>query len=281
VNVVFTIEWSVRRVKFIPAAGFIATSFRTLPRFKAVRAATIAEALSALNDAENPAVLAGGTDLPARFNEGFAPSDLIDISGIDALRQVRMAENTIEIGATVAHADGCVHPLIAQHLPSLAGPWSRIANVRIRFSATLGGNLMARRTRYEGAILLTALGARMRLRWAAGEMEIPVEDIWTADLPRAVLLTTVVIPLRRGLRLDYARELRPIMTQAVALEDDAPGRVVTATEYVIPRLRRLESADPISMEGEIGFDDPVTSAAYLARVSRTLLERQLKRMSAP
>jgi carbon-monoxide dehydrogenase medium subunit len=169
--------------------------------------------------------------------------------------------------------------LVAQHLPSLAHPWSRIANVRIRFSATLGGNLMARRTRYEGAILLTALGARMRLRWAAGETEIPVQDLWTADLPRAALLTTVVIPLRRGLRLDYARELRPIMTQAV--EDNAPGRVVTATEYVIPRLRRLNSVDAASVEGEIALDDPVTSTAYLARVSQTLLERQLKRMSIP
>jgi FAD binding domain in molybdopterin dehydrogenase len=73
-------------VKFVPTAGFIATSFRTLPRFHVVRALTVADAVSALHNSEEPAVLAGGTDLPARFNEGFFPSDLIDVSHVDELR---------------------------------------------------------------------------------------------------------------------------------------------------------------------------------------------------
>ena len=268
-------------MKFVPAAGLIATSFRTLPRFRLVRATGIAEAVAALDASDNPAVLAGGTDLPARFNEGFAPSELIDLSRIAALREIRIAGNAIEIGAMVAHAQGCAHPLVQHHLASLARAWSRIANVRIRFSATLGGNLMARRTRYEGAILLSALGARLRLHSVKGETEIPVEDIWTAELPRGVLLSHIVIPLRKGLRLDYARELRPIMTQAVAIEDDAPGRVVTATEHVIPCLRMLNGRDAASAAGEIELDDPVTSAAYLKRVSATLLERQLNHLGLP
>jgi carbon-monoxide dehydrogenase medium subunit len=267
-------------VKLVPAAGFIATSFRTLPRFNVVRAQTVAEAVSALDNSENPAVLAGGTDLPARFNEGFSPSDLIDISRVEELRQVRIANNAIEIGATVVHAAGCAHPLICEHLPSFARAWSRIANVRIRLSATLGGNLMARRTRYEGAILLSALGARMRLRTASGSTEIAVEHMWNTPLPRAALLTAIVIPLRKGLLLDYARDLRPIMTQAVVLEDDEQGRVVSATEYAIPRVYMLERGNAALVEGEIELDDPVTGAAYLKRVSATLLDRQLKRMGA-
>lgn len=268
-------------MKFVPAAGLIATSFRTLPRFRLVRADGIAEAVAALDGSDQPAVLAGGTDLPARFNEGFAPSDLIDISRIAPLREVRIAGNAIEIGAAVVHAKGCAHPLIQQHLPSLAHAWSRIANVRIRFSATIGGNLMARRTRYEGAILLSALDARLRLRSVKGDTEIRAEEIWTAALPRGALLTHIVIPLRKGLQLDYARELRPILTQAVAIEDDAPGRVVTATEHVIPCLRALNSREAASVAGEIELNDPVTSAAYLKRVSATLLERQLTRLSLP
>ncbi len=268
-------------MKFVPAAGLIATSSSSLPRFRLIRAADIAEAVAALDGSENPAVLAGGTDLPARFNEGFAPSALIDVSRIAELREIRLIGDAIEIGATVTHAAGCAHPLVLRHVPSLAQAWARIANVRVRFSATLGGNLMARRTRYEGAILLTALRARLRLAFAGGETELAVEDIWTAALPRAALLTTMIIPLRNGLRLDYARELRPIMTQAVALEDGAPGRVVTATEYVIPRLRRLVTDDATSVEGDLDLHDPVTSSAYLERVSATLLARQLNRMRAP
>lgn len=266
-------------MKFVPAAGFIPTSFRTLPRFNVVRAATADEAISVLDGSERPAVLAGGTDLPARFNEGFSPSDLIDVSRVEALRQIKRAGNAIEIGATVTHAAGCSHPVIREHLPSFAHAWARIANVRIRLSATIGGNLMARRTRYEGAILLSALGARMRLQSAAGETELAVEDMWTASLPHGALLTAIVIPLRKGLRLDYARDLRPIMTQAVVLEDNAPGRVVTATEYIVPRVRPLDAKNKaVGILDDL--TDPVTGAAYIRKVSDTLLGRQIERMRA-
>ena len=223
-------------------------------------------------------MLAGGTDLPARFNEGFAPSDVIDISRLRDLQTVRMVGDVLEIGATVTHAVGSADALIRQHLPSLSEAWSRIANIRIRFSATIGGNLMARRTRYEGAILLSALEARLRLQSVFGILEIAVEDIWTAKLPLGALLTHVLIPVRQGLRLDYARDLRPIMTQAVALDDSGVGRVVTATEYVIPHIRTFVSADPHSVDGDLDVADPVTSTAYLSRASSALLARQFDRM---
>jgi carbon-monoxide dehydrogenase medium subunit len=246
-----------------------------------VRAATIAEAVDALANAGRAAVLAGGTDLPARFNEGFAPTDVIDISRLRDLRTVTVVGDALEIGATVTHAMGAAHALTRQHLPSLSKAWSRIANVRIRFSATIGGNLMARRTRYEGAILLSALQARLRLQSASGISEIPVEDIWTAELPPSALLTHIIVPLRKGIRFDYARDLRPIMTQAVAFDDSGAGRVVTATEYAAPCIRVLALNDPQRAHGELDLADPVTSLAYLRRASAALLARQLERMRMP
>ena len=271
---VFELWWDL---KLVAAAGFIATSFRTLPRFNLVRTTTITEAINALDVARKAAVLAGGTDLPARFNEGFAPSDLIDITQIDALRQIKTAGDAIEIGALVTHAAGSTHPLIISRLPSFASAWRRIANVRIRLSATIGGNLMARRTRYEGAILLSALGARLRFERKTGTHEIAVEDIWLADVDDGSLLTTIVIPLRKGLRVDYARDLRPVITQAVAIENHAPGRVVTATEFIVPRIRALKDSKPA---GALEANDPVTSTDYIRKVSETLLARQLERMRA-
>jgi carbon-monoxide dehydrogenase medium subunit len=265
-------------MKLVAAAGLIPSSFRTLPPFGLVRAATVAEAVRALADSKDPAVLSGGTDLPARFNEGFTPTDLIDLSRIAELRQVTLAAESLEIGATVTHAGGSAHPLVLKHLPSLAHAWSRIANVRIRFSATLGGNLMARRTRYEGAILLSALGARLRFATADGTSEFPVEAIWTPHIPSAALLTSIVIPLRDALTLDYARELRPIMTQAVALDATGAGRIVTATEHAVPCVRPLKAS---VAHGELELADPVTSTAYLRRVSDVLLGRQLERMRTP
>ena len=268
-------------MNLIETAGYIPSSFRTVPRFRLVRAGSVQEAVEALAAAERPAVLAGGTDLPARFNEGFAPTVLVDVAGTADLHRIRIENGTLAIGAAVTHADGAVHPLVRQHLPGFAAAWARIANVRIRMSATLGGNIMARRTRYEGALLLSAMAAKLQFATPGGKIEIPVEDIWTAALPSSALLTTLLIPLRPGLKLDYDRSLRPIMTQAVALDATGQGRMVTATEHAVPRIQNLQAA---AQEGgpmpAHQFKDPVTGDAYLNRVSRVIYERQRVLMGA-
>lgn len=264
-------------MRFVSDSGCIATSFRTLPRFRAVRAATIAQAASALGEADRPAVLAGGTDLPARFNEGFQPTDLIDISRIAELRGIAVDGGSLVIGAAVTHAAGASHPEIERCIPGFASAWSRIANVRIRLSATLGGNLMARRTRYEGAILLTALDARLRFAGPTGGAEVPVEALWSGEAPPG-LLTHIVIPLRPGLRLDYDRSLRPIMTQALAVDMQGNGRIVTATEHVVPRMVAVIGCAPGTAFGTARYADPVTSDDYINRVSRVLCLRQLERV---
>ena len=268
-------------VQLIETAGLVACSFRTLPRFRLVRAGSIGEAVDALAAAERPAVLAGGTDLPARFNEGFAPSVMVDVAAVPGLRAIDIVGGMLSIGAAVTHEAGSTHPLVRQHLPGFAATWARIANVRIRMSATLGGNLMARRTRYEGAILLTALSARLRFATTDGETEIPAEDIWTAKLSSAALLTAILIPLRAGLEFDYERSLRPIMTQAVARDATGRGRVVTATEHVVPQILELDAGSPPEAKfATRAFADPVTGDAYLRRASGIFLARQLQRMGA-
>ena len=265
----------------IATAGDIATSFRTLPRFRLVQAVSVTEAVAALAAADRPAVLAGGTDLPARFNEGFAPSVLVDVSAVSDLHRVHLANDCLVIGAAITHENGATHPLVRQHLPGFGAAWSRIANVRLRMTATLGGNVMARRTRYEGAILLTALDARLRFMTADGELLMPVEDLWNAKLPPGALLTELLIPLRPGLRLDYDRSLRPIMTQAVALDATGAGRIVTATEHAVPQLQPLLAGKPAGWQlHDKVFDDPITSDAYLNRIRRIIYDRQRARMEA-
>lgn len=264
-------------MQVLDGGGYIASSFRTLPRFKAVRATSVAEAVRALDEAERPAVLAGGTDLPARFNEGFQPTHLIDISRIADLRRIAVENDLLLIGAAVTHAAGAGNPDVQRSIPGFAAAWARIANVRIRLSATLGGNVMALRTRYEGAILLTCLGARLRFATASGQAELPIESIWSGEAQKR-LLTHIVIPLRRGLRLDYERSLRPIMTQAISIDAEGNGRVVTATEYIVPRVSAIMKGATDATFASAGCGDPVTSDAYVNRVARVFAARQLARL---
>ncbi len=268
-------------MKYTPSCGLIASSFRSLPPFELMRPSSVAEAVSALTSAERPAVLAGGTDLPARFNEGFAPSRLVDISRIEPLRQIVSEAGTLSIGAMVTHAEGANHPVIAQLLPTFGAAWSRIANVRVRMSATLGGNVMAGRARYEGLILLTAMGASLVFATPSGERIVALDG--QRQLPSAQdgLLTGVRIPLQRSMRVDYERSLRPILTQAVAVDADGNGRVVTATEHVAPRVETLERWRPAGGQlASQAFGDPVTSDTYLNQVRAVLFDRQIARLGA-
>jgi hypothetical protein len=138
---------------------------------------------------------------------------------------------------------------------------------------------MARRTRYEGSILLSALSARARLRTMNGETELPVEELWSTNLTARALLITIVIPLRRDLRLDYARDLRPIMTQALGLEHSGPARLVIGTEHIVPKVFTLPQTENVAaIWSGMDYADPVTSSSYLRKVSAALLARQLERM---
>jgi len=265
-------------MRLVDDCGYIATSFRTLMPCRGHRPPSVDEAVGIAAAAGVPCVIAGGSDLPAKFNAGLVPTDLIDVGGIPDLKTVEREAGGLVIGACVTHHDGAAHPLVRDYAPGFAATWGKIANVRVRFSATVGGNLMARQTRYEGAILLSALGARARFRGPSGAFEIPVEDIFRADLAKGSLLTAVVLPGRRGLRFDYERSLRPIMTQSVATADDGFGRVVTATEFAPPVVRRLDAER--RPQGPVELCDPVTSAGYLRRVSDVFLSRQLARIAA-
>lgn len=262
-----------------PDAGLIATSFRSLPAFGVTKATSVEQAIRALQVHADAAVLSGATDLVARFNEGFMPSHIVDINSIAELKQIVDNDQEIIIGAGVTHEKGSEHAGLRARLPGFAWAWSRISNVRIRMSATLGGNIMSCRTRYEGSILLSALAAKLRFSSPDGNFEMAAEDIWINTLPMASILTHIVIPLRAGLVFDYERSMRPIMTQALAIDGAGHGRIVTATEYVRPHIREIRHDEIQSAETtKHAYGDPVASDRYINQVSEVFLSRQLQRL---
>lgn len=264
-------------MKRVDGAGLIATSFRSLPAFGVTVASSIPHAIEALAQHENAAVLSGGADLVAQFNEGFAPAHLVDISRIEALKKITLRDDCLMIGAGVTHQQGSSDPLVKTAIPGFASAWRKIANVRIRMSATIGGNLMARRTRYEGAILLSALAARLQFEYIGGSLEIAAGDIWDAALPAGALLTAIRIPLRVGLRLDYERSMRPVMTQALALDEKGHGRLVTSTEFTRPRILEISAAGSYQ---PYAIGDPVASDDYLNHIAGVFMRRQFARLAA-
>ena len=275
----------------VAQAGLIAASYRDIPPFQVIVPETVDEAVAAMADAEAPVPYAGGTDLCGAVREGKPVGTLVWLKRLDDLRGVRMEGGTLGIGALTTHAEGAASDA-AGAVPGLPDAWSKLGKMRIRLSGTAGGNLMARHTRYEISILLTALGGTAHFASAAGNAELTPADVWDRAEPARALLTRLSIPLAAGLRLDYDRSLRPLMTQALALWTDgaggARGRAVIATEYLRPAALDLDlsgnDAKAISAAAYDAlpddFADPASGNEWLHRAGAAVLARQLARQGA-
>ena len=271
-------------MQLVSNAGWIATSFRTIAPFRLYQPRSVAEVANILTSEERaPTLLAGGTDLCAQFNEGLSPQVVVSLKKIEALRQILVEDGCLSIGACVTHGAGSANELVRARLPGFADAWRQIANVRIRMVASLGGNLMAARARYEAPILIAALGATLRFH-----------DSNSGGGRR--LLEAIDVPLRDERFFYYDRSLRPVMTVAVCIEraragEGLSGRVVVGTEYCAPVTLDLDLdgcaaiPDCPSRAHDIAersfaklpadFADEVTSNRYLRHAGRVLLARAL------
>ncbi|MFQ5692434.1 MAG: FAD binding domain-containing protein, partial [Nitrospinota bacterium] len=71
------------------------------------------------------------------------------------------------------------HPAVRERYPIISETYARVANVRVRNSATVGGNLAHGDFRIDPPAPLIALGAKIRLHGPGGERELPLEDFFT------------------------------------------------------------------------------------------------------
>ncbi len=284
-------------MQLVSSAGLIPTSARSLPKLKLYEPRTVAEALDALGRAANPVLLSGGTDLVARFNEGLSPGELINLAHVAELRTVSADARYLRIGAAVTHGAGCSHPTVREGAPGFAHAWSRISNPRIRFRATLGGNLMALRPRYEGALLLSAIGAELEFASTAGASKLAAADLWAGRIPPRSLLTAITIDTGGLAWYAYERSMRPLITLAACLRRPVDGggagwrlRCAVGTEYLHPALLELnlpgtelreiasaakDIADQAFTQLPSDFFDPVATRAYCVAAGSVLLARQL------
>lgn len=283
-------------MELLESAGLLPTSARTLGPLKLHQPIDVEAALACLQAGEQPVILAGGTDLVACWNEGLPARELVDISRIARLREIRQEDGVLHIGALVTHHAGAGDVRVRATVPGFAQAWSRIANPRIRFRATLGGNLMARRSRYEGALLLGALRAQLEFATPSGPVQASVESIGRGAAPQHALLCGIRIDTTELLAFHYERSLRPLYTQALSLWRDPRGlrlNLAIGTEYLrplilslsLPRLsapqlaaRARAIADDVLSSLPDSFRDPMVTPAYVRRAGAALLARQLEKI---
>jgi carbon-monoxide dehydrogenase medium subunit len=223
-----------------------------------------AQAVALLRDHPGACLLAGGIDVINRMKAGEATHDVIHIGRIDFLRRIELKQDVLEIGACSTHHELATSPVVCSAAPALASMWGSIANPRIRFKGTVGGNLMAHQPDYEGPAILSALNASLRFIAPAGVQIVPCAEYFAARHRDAIgLLQAVLVASERRMHLDYDRSLKGVagVVLALSIHDEL---VVGARAAVTWAYREVRSADL-----PIGAPAPLAAlarrAAMLAR----------------
>jgi aerobic carbon-monoxide dehydrogenase medium subunit len=286
----------LQALKLVPGLGLIATSIRTLAPLRLYRPITCEQVTHILaNEEDPPTLLAGGTDLCAQFNDGLAPQTLIALDRIASLRLIERVDGEIRIGSCVTHDTGRADPILNRELAGFARAWGAIANVRVRFRATIGGNIMAMRPRYEMSIILDALRATLSFRAGDRSVRITPKEVWAGKAPAKSFLEYVAIPCDGDvIDFRYDRTLRPTMTLALCVRRTRgmiEPRATIATELLRPAALR---ASPVSSPQELrsseyasvtastlpdDYADHNTTNWYLRRAAASLLHRQLREIA--
>jgi carbon-monoxide dehydrogenase medium subunit len=169
-------------------------------KFEYVRPATLDDAVRALADGgEDAKVIAGGQSLMPLLRLRLAfPDLLVDVGGLDELRGVTDAGDSLVIGARTTHHDVVRDPLIAQHCGLLAEAAGMVADPAVRHRGTLGGSLAHADPAGDLPAVAVALGATLLVRGPGGEREVAAGDFFvdylTTSLQPGEILTGIRVP---------------------------------------------------------------------------------------
>lgn len=272
-------------------------SRKHIASFDLLRPETVADAAAA-GAAEGSAFLAGGIDLIDRLKSGTPLRRMISLASVPSLRAIRREADGLVIGALATHDAITTDLAVAEAIPDLPPLWRKVANPRIRFTGTIGGNLVSGYPHYDGFPAMLALGASVVV---AGLDGAPAETdaASVADL-RGHLLLAVRIPTgAEPPRLLADRTLHP--TVSVYLGANVEGGMLRAARVAVgccfPEARvaplavaglalaRLggaaaELAEAVANALGEPKSDGLASGAYRRRMIAVLTRRLLVRLGA-
>jgi aerobic carbon-monoxide dehydrogenase medium subunit len=191
---------------------------RHISPFTHHRPETVAETLALRAAPGTSAFMAGGIDLIDWMKHGNAVDRLIRLDGMPGLAEITIEPGLLRIGAMASHAAIAESAVIHAALPYLSRLWRGVANPRVRFAGTIGGNVMAAHPDYDALPALMALGAEAGIATEAGMRRIPIGELAMAGRP---LLTDFTIAAPESRRLFNDRTLRPALTLWLGLTVEA------------------------------------------------------------
>jgi carbon-monoxide dehydrogenase medium subunit len=182
--------------------------------FEFHRPSTQAEAFSLLNRyGESARPMSGGTALVILMKQSLVnPEHIVSLERIPGLNGIRAEADGLHIGGLTRHYDVEHSPVVRGFAPILCDIYHRVATVKVRNMATVGGGLAHADPAQDPPPGLMVLDARVRLSSSAGEREVPVRDLFadyyeTVIQPGEILTEVIVPPPPSGSRFTYLKFL--------------------------------------------------------------------------
>ena len=184
-----------------------------MAEFEYLEPETIEEACALLERHGDAATLiAGGTAVTMWISQRLLiPEVLVSLARIPDFDYVRFDEKDgLRIGAGARHRDIEMAPAVQQHYPLLYETFHKVAQPRIRYMGTIGGNLCTGDPATDPGASLMALDAEVTLTSAGGQRTLPLEelfvDYYETALEQGELLTEVHVPPPvQGLRWSHIK----------------------------------------------------------------------------
>ena len=151
--------------------------------FAYLRPGSLSEALTALAEAPDAKVLAGGQSLvPLLSMRLAAPATLVDLNAVPDLDTVPGAGVGVRVGALARHADVLAHVGARESQPLLAQALAHVAHATIRNRGTTVGSLVHADAAAEMPMVLRLLGGTVDVASVRGTRTIAAEDLYVGPL---------------------------------------------------------------------------------------------------
>jgi carbon-monoxide dehydrogenase medium subunit len=248
-----------------------------LAPFDLHRAGSVEHATALMVEHGDEAVLyCGGTELLLLMKLGFATyAHLVDVKPIPELSGIVVREGVLRIGAAVTHRAIERSPVVAAGWPELVEMERHVANLRVRSTGTLGGNLAFADPHSDPGAFLLAADAELVLGRGGERRRLPLAAFvlgpyTTALEPGELLVAIEVPPLPSGsgmAHLRFAFHERPAVTVSclVQIEDGQIAETRIAVGSVGARPVRVPGGEAMLVGLDAAQPDPdVCAAAGLA-----------------
>lgn len=172
----------------------------TIRSFDLLQPRSLAEASELLiKHGDEARLIAGGTTLIILMKQrAVYYRCLIDLQSIPGLDQISVESDGIRIGALVTHRTVECSPAIRHSIPLVADAFGTIGNVRVRQTASVGGNLAHADYRLDPPPALLVLGAAVTVFGPNGSRTIPLKEFFRGMYETALepgeILVEVKIP---------------------------------------------------------------------------------------